>query len=103
MSKPKIVSIFSGVGGLDAGFHKAGFETVFATDIWELSCESFIKNFPKLQELHVVHCEVNSQFVTMLRSLEHNIQKFTFRGVTTLNQSEMQTYCTQNGIELSLA
>ena len=64
---------------------------------------AFIKNFPKLQELHVVHCEVNSQFVTMLRSLEHNIQKFTFRGVTTLNQSEMQTYCTQNGFELSMA
>ena len=64
---------------------------------------AFIKNFPKLQELHVGHCEVNSQFVTMLRSLEHNIQKFTFRGVTTLNQAEMQTYCTQNGIELSLA
>ena len=51
MSKPKIVSIFSGVGGLDAGFHKAGFETVFATDIWELSCESFKKNFPKCEVL----------------------------------------------------
>lgn len=63
---------------------------------------TFIKNFPKLQELHFGHCELNSQFVTILRSMKHNIQKFTFRGVNSLNNSEMQTYCTQNGIELSI-
>ena len=37
--KPKIVSIFSGVGGIDLGFEKAGFETVFASDI---CCEELI-------------------------------------------------------------
>jgi len=46
MKKPKIVSIFSGVGGIDAGFDKAGFETVFATDIWETACGSLKENFP---------------------------------------------------------
>ena len=30
--KPSVVSLFSGAGGLDIGFHKAGFHTVFATD-----------------------------------------------------------------------
>lgn len=44
--KPKIVSIFSGVGGIDAGFHKAGYETVFASDIWSVACESLKLNFP---------------------------------------------------------
>jgi DNA (cytosine-5)-methyltransferase 1 len=44
--KPKIVSIFSGVGGIDFGFEKAGFETIFATDIWERACDSLIANFP---------------------------------------------------------
>lgn len=44
--KPKIVSIFSGVGGIDFGFEKAGFETVFASDIWERACESLKANFP---------------------------------------------------------
>lgn len=44
--KPKIVSIFSGVGGIDAGFHQAGFETVFATDIWDVACRSLQLNFP---------------------------------------------------------
>ena len=45
--KPKIVSIFSGVGGIDFGFEKAGFETVFASDIWERACDSLEVNFPK--------------------------------------------------------
>jgi DNA (cytosine-5)-methyltransferase 1 len=44
--KPKIVSVFSGVGGIDFGFEKAGFETVFATDIWNKACESLKANFP---------------------------------------------------------
>jgi len=47
--KPKIVSIFSGVGGIDAGFHKAGFDVVFASDIWNVACDSLQKNFPKTE------------------------------------------------------
>lgn len=44
--KPKIVSIYSGVGGIDFGFEKAGFQTIFATDIWQRACESLQVNFP---------------------------------------------------------
>lgn len=44
MNKPKIVSLFSGAGGLDIGFEQAGFRTVFATDIWNVACETLKKN-----------------------------------------------------------
>ena len=44
--KPIIVSVFSGVGGIDFGFEKAGFETIFASDIWDRACESLKANFP---------------------------------------------------------
>ena len=47
MMSPKIVSIFSGVGGIDLGFHLAGFNTVFANDNWDVACGSFKKNFPE--------------------------------------------------------
>ena len=44
--KPKIVSIFSGVGGIDTGFSHAGFQTVFANDNWQNACDSFKANYP---------------------------------------------------------
>ncbi len=62
---PKIVSIFSGVGGIDFGFEKAGFKTVFATDIWNRACESISVNFPNTD----VICEdiVNINFKEILK------------------------------------
>lgn len=59
----KIVSLFSGVGGIDAGFHKAGFKTVFATDIWDVACNAFKKNFQD--------CEV----------VTSDVQQLDFRGI----------------------
>lgn len=41
MMNPKIVSIFSGVGGIDTGFKNAGFSTIFANDNWKNACESW--------------------------------------------------------------
>lgn len=40
----KIVSLFSGCGGLDLGFKKAGFHAVLATDIWNTACKSLELN-----------------------------------------------------------
>ena len=40
----KVISLFSGCGGLDLGFKKAGYETVLATDVWEVACETLKKN-----------------------------------------------------------
>ena len=42
--KCNIISLFSGAGGLDLGFHKAGFHTVLATDVWDIACESLRLN-----------------------------------------------------------
>lgn len=44
MRKIKVVSIYSGAGGIDSGFHKAGFSNVFSTDYWKPSCDSLEKN-----------------------------------------------------------
>ncbi len=40
----KILSLFSGCGGLDLGFRKAGFHAVLATDVWNIACKSLELN-----------------------------------------------------------
>lgn len=42
---PKILSLFSGCGGLDLGFHMSGYETVWANDINEWAVSTFKRNF----------------------------------------------------------
>ena len=42
---PQVVSIFSGCGGLDLGFHLEGYETVWANDFAEWAVKSFERNF----------------------------------------------------------
>ncbi|MDB0063540.1 DNA cytosine methyltransferase [Gammaproteobacteria bacterium] len=42
--KPKIFSIFSGAGGLDIGFRRAGFDIALSTDYWQPACNTLEKN-----------------------------------------------------------
>jgi DNA (cytosine-5)-methyltransferase 1 len=44
--KLKIVSLFSGCGGLDLGFEKAGFKIVWANEFDKSIWETFTLNFP---------------------------------------------------------
>ena len=44
MKKPNILSLFSGCGGLDLGFKKAGYHTVLATDVWSVACDTLRLN-----------------------------------------------------------
>ena len=43
-NKVKAISMFSGAGGLDIGFEKAGFHNVFASDNWDVACKTLKKN-----------------------------------------------------------
>ena len=41
---PNVLSIFSGGGGIDCGFKKAGFQICFSTDFWKPACDTLEKN-----------------------------------------------------------
>lgn len=52
---PKIISLFSGAGGLDIGFEKAGFRTLFATDVWQTACDTLKKNILRMKCFVVIY------------------------------------------------
>ncbi len=66
--KPTVVSIYSGCGGIDIGFEKAGFSIEFATDYWEPSTKT-LKHSSNAKE---VLCEdiQNINFQDVLQDIE---------------------------------
>lgn len=51
MKLPKIVSLFSGAGGLDLGYHNVGFPLAFAVDCCPWAIKTHRRNFPKTVSL----------------------------------------------------
>lgn len=47
------VSLFSGCGGFDLGFHQAGFKTVFANDINPDACQTYRQNIGEISDQDV--------------------------------------------------
>lgn len=46
LGRPVVVDLFSGAGGLSAGFVQAGFEVAYASDHWEDAAETYRRNHP---------------------------------------------------------
>lgn len=53
-NKLKVVSLFSGAGGMDLGFINAGFEIIWANDFFEDAVTSYRKNIGK----HMIHGDI---------------------------------------------
>jgi DNA (cytosine-5)-methyltransferase 1 len=51
--KPRVLSLFSGCGGLDLGFHQRGYQTVWANDIDQYAAQTFSKYFSE----GIMHCQ----------------------------------------------
>ncbi len=42
-----VVSLFSGAGGLDLGFHQQGYDIIWANDFDKFAVQTYNKNFSK--------------------------------------------------------
>ena len=59
-SAPKVISLFTCGMGMDIGFEKAGFSTIYANDIAKFACDTIRRNKPGL------HCDEGD--ITNIRS-----------------------------------
>jgi DNA (cytosine-5)-methyltransferase 1 len=56
----KIISLFSGAGGMDIGFHKAGFETAVAVEQDPSCCATLRRNMPNVNVIEGDITKINT-------------------------------------------
>ena len=93
--KFKVVSLFTGCGGLDLGFKKAGFDVIFATDKDENSAFSYRANFdstPYIQKDITLIKEEQFPIVGDVLIAGIPCQSFTRAGKQDINDSRTQLH-----------
>ena len=69
MVNMNLISLFSGAGGLDKGFHKAGFKTMVANEFDKKICPTFKANFPNTR---LIEGDINSYVMDSDSYAENN-------------------------------
>jgi hypothetical protein len=62
-----------------------------------------LNQFPKLQKLVIQNCSHLSEIVKIFNSYKHNIHTIDITNCTSINNTELMTYCQKNNIKLNLA
>lgn len=73
MNKPKIMDLFSGVGGFSLGFEMAGYETIFAIDFWKDAIATYNLNRKKDIAVHMDIANLTNEHLRKLKE-EHDIE-----------------------------
>lgn len=63
----KVGSLFAGIGGIDLGFHQAGFEIVWANELDKDACKTYRLNFP---DTKLFECDIRKLDVSLLSKVD---------------------------------
>lgn len=88
----KVISLFSGCGGLDLGFIKAGFEVVWANDFDKEAVQSYRFNIGK----HIVHDSIYNINTDIIPNADILIGGFPCLGFTVAKGKSRQVDCDYN-------
>lgn len=88
----KVISLFSGCGGLDLGFVKAGFEIVWANDFDKEATQSYEANIGK----HIVHKSIYDVDTNTIPNADILIGGFPCLGFTVAKGKDRKIDCDYN-------
>ena len=88
----RVISLFSGCGGLDLGFIKAGFKIVWANDFDKEATESYKKNIGN----HIVHKSIYEVNTAEIPDADILIGGFPCLGFTVANGKDRKLDCAHN-------
>jgi DNA (cytosine-5)-methyltransferase 1 len=88
----KVISLFSGCGGLDLGFIKAGFDIIWANDFDKEAVESYRKNIGN----HILHKSIYDVNTNEIPNADILIGGFPCLGFTVANGKDRKLDCEYN-------
>lgn len=98
-SMVKVISLFSGCGGLDLGFKKAGFDIVWANDFDKEATQSYAQNIGS----HIVHKSIYDIDTNEIPDADILIGGFPCLGFTVAKGKDRQLNCDQNQLFMEYA
>jgi len=72
MKQPRVVSLFSGCGGMDLGFQQAGYQLTWANDFDETACKTYEQNLGS----HIFQGDIADQDLSLLPDCDLKIGGF---------------------------
>jgi DNA (cytosine-5)-methyltransferase 1 len=78
----KVISLFSGAGGMDLGFQQAGYDLVWANELWDDAVKTYALNLGG----HVVHRPIEQIRVEDIPNAEVLIGGFPCQGFSVANR-----------------